>query len=137
MCDCYLWWAGHTSSSFSSILGIPFTTGKRLPVSGQINAPSSKHTCTASNTTTIPSSSRSNSSQSHNRTGHTPSFFIVFSASIQAGRHVVLVCGAEQPWQPARHYPGSCHLRFLGHAHPPVLGLLLIICSNIRQLVSC
>lgn len=34
-----------TSSSFSNILGTPFVTGNRRPVSGQINAPSSKCTC--------------------------------------------------------------------------------------------
>lgn len=34
----------YTSSSLSSIFGIPFTTGKRLPVSGHINAPSSRCT---------------------------------------------------------------------------------------------
>lgn len=34
-----------TSSSFSNILGTPFVTGNRRPVSGHINAPSSKCTC--------------------------------------------------------------------------------------------
>lgn len=36
----------HTSSSASNMLGMPLTTGNRLPVSGQIKAPSCKHTCT-------------------------------------------------------------------------------------------